>query len=200
MLRLISTLDENRLDTLIDALQRSFAPTEETDDYGRKFVSRPALAASAVSEKLCTCGELVQRTEEGTGQNVLVHRLKAVLAAFTRVVVGAEDGRNIDVEEFLEYGFDNFVTDTKSRRYHKGQAVMVFCGKGGDTCLGESKSPPLLLALSHSLFLPLPVSAPPPLPDRSDRLHLPRRLCRRPLHHSGHQRQWRGRGTTCPAQ
>jgi hypothetical protein len=44
--------------------------------------------------------------EAGT-KRVILKRLESILAAFTRADAAGE-GRNIDGEEFVQYGLDNF--------------------------------------------------------------------------------------------
>jgi hypothetical protein len=100
----------------------------DTDSYGRKYSARPALPAAAVAAgaaQLVTCEEAVQQIEAALGQPVLRARLKLVQQAFTRTGGGGDEARNLDLAAMQRSGFDNYLTDTVSRRFRAGQAVLL---------------------------------------------------------------------------
>ena len=99
----------------------------DTDSYGRKYSARPAPPAAAVAAgaaQLVTREEAVQQIEAALGQPVLRARLKLVQQAFTWAGGGVE-ARNLDLAAVQRSGFDNYLTDTVSRRFRAGQAVLL---------------------------------------------------------------------------
>jgi hypothetical protein len=100
----------------------------DTDSYGRKYSARPAPPAAAVAAgaaQLVTREEAVQQIEAALGQPVLRARLKLVQQAFTRTGGGGDEARNLDLAAVQRSGFDNYLTDTVSRRFRAGQAVLL---------------------------------------------------------------------------
>jgi hypothetical protein len=89
--------------------------------------------------RLCTRDELCQQVEAYLGKLVLPVQMNRVLPAFTRIEGG---GRNVNGEGFMHYGFGNYVTNTLSRRFHEGQAVMMSSLDGvGAAVLGKRNTP-----------------------------------------------------------
>jgi len=145
----------------------------DTDSYGRKYSARsapPAAAVAAGAAQLVTCEEAVQQIEAALGQPVLRARLKLVQQAFTRTG-GRDEARNLDLAAVRRSGFDNYLTDTVSRRFRVGQAVLVsFEGKKA-AALGK----PQLHAPSCRACLPLPITLTHSLAFRQPRRRRPRR-------------------------
>jgi hypothetical protein len=98
---------------------RWMAGLQQQDAYGRKYVSTPYTPQNG---RLSTEDELCRQVEAALGQPVHPERMKRVLPAFTRAGGG---GKNIDGEGFMNYGLDNYVSNTLSRQFCEGQAVMV---------------------------------------------------------------------------
>jgi len=125
----------------------------DTDSYGRKYSARPAPPAAAVAAgaaQLVTCEEAVQQIEAALGQPVLRARLKLAQQAFTRTG-GGDEARNLDLAAVQRSGFDNYLTDTVSRRFRAGQAVLL-ASPDGKTAAALGKPHAACLSLGPSLF------------------------------------------------
>ena len=149
---------------------------------------------------LVTREEAVQQIEAALGQPVLRARLKLVEQAFTRTG-GGDEARNLDLAAVQRSGFDNYLTDTVSRRFRAGQAVLLASPDGKTAAaLGKphgvslARSFPLVCrGLSRSLITPLPLS---PQPHRRRPRRRPGRSRRRGApHRRGHRRRRRPRAS-----
>jgi hypothetical protein len=79
-----------------------------------------------INGRLSTRDELLQLIQADLGRPVLPGRLPLILAAFTRpAAAGDDEERNIDLAAMLRYGFDDFLTDSVSHRFHAGEIVLV---------------------------------------------------------------------------
>ena len=169
--------DEN--DTVAGAALADPPPAlADTDSYGRKYSARSgpsAVAVAAGAAQLVTHEEAVQQIEADLRQPVLRARLKLVQQAFTRTG-GRDEARNLDLAAVRRSGFDNYLTDTVSRRFRVGEAVLVsFDGKKA-AALGKPTlhAPPCracLSSLSHSL-----THLPPPPTTRASSAPSPRTM------------------------
>ena len=156
--------EEARLDRIIHALK--LVVSRKTAEKAAHEVAQIAEAVEAAESErgvqdaetrdaLVTSDELAQRLEKDPNKRAaLLERLKRVQQALTRGG-GGGPGANLDLAAARRYGFDDYLTDTVSRRFRVGEAVLVsFDGKKA-AALGKPKlrapscSPPF--PLSHSL-------------------------------------------------
>jgi hypothetical protein len=138
---------------------------------GRKYSARSgpsAVAVAAGAAQLVTREEAVQQIEAALGQPVLRARLKLVQQAFTRTG-GGDEVRNLDLAAVQRSGFDNYLTDTVSRRFRAGQAVLLASPDGKTAAalgkphgVSRSRGPSLFCrGLSRSVLTPRPLSPHP---------------------------------------
>ena len=194
----LSTHDEN--DRVAGAALAEPPPAlPDTDWYGRKYSARSgpsAVAVAAGAAQLVTREEAVQQIEVDLRQQVLRARLKLVQQAFTRTG-GRDEARNLDLAAVRRSGFDNYLTDTVSRRFRVGQAVLVSFEEKKAAALGKPQlhapscraCPSLPITLTHSLAFRQPRRRRPRCrPGRSRRR-------RGAPHRPGHRRRRRRRAS-----
>ena len=95
----------------------------DTDDFGRAYATAgptPAAQSEPQGERICTEAELKREVERLLGHPVRDAELAVVSEAFRDGGVG-----NVDAAAVFEAGFGHFLTDTLSRRFYVGMAVLM---------------------------------------------------------------------------